>query len=375
MKKIGLIINPFAGIGGRAGLKGSDGTEIQQKALAEGFRSLAPDRVFTALEWLGSIIAEKPVIVTYPAEMGEDIARKAGFDVEIIGNIDSGHTTAEDTIKAAQTMKDAGVDLIIFAGGDGTARNIYTAVGLGMPVLGIPCGVKMHSACYAINPRRAGDIAKAYLESANPITTEGEVMDIDEEAFRKGDVQARLYGYLTVPEAGVLMQKMKSGTGYNESGQLEELGFVFAQRMRKAPDTLFLVGPGSTTTHVMKSLELPYTLLGVDLVADGKVVAADVNEKQIWDYMQQYEKFVMIITVIGGQGNLFGRGNQQFSPRIIRKVGRKNIWVIASKQKLVDLLPEPFLVDTGDPELDKELCGYIKVTQSKDEDVACKISM
>jgi len=372
MYKVGLIINPIAGIGGRAGLKGSDGIEIQQKALAEGFISLAPERMTAALGRLSGM-KEQIQILTYPQEMGENIAKSAGFSTTVLGHINSGKTTAEDTIAAAQAMQQASVDLILFAGGDGTARNICTTVEQNIPVLGIPCGVKMHSACYAINPQRAGDIAKTYLERPARNTIDGEVMDIDEEAFRRGDVSARLYGYLKVPEAGALMQKMKSGSGYSQSNQLLGLGTLFVDRMEN--NVLYIIGPGSTTTYIMKELNLPYTLLGVDLVSNRQLIDSDVNEAQIWKTMQNYEKTVIIVTVIGGQGHLFGRGNQQLSPRIIRRTGRQNIWIIASKQKLAELNPAPFLVDTGDPELDQSLCGYIRIAQSSTQDVPYKIEM
>lgn len=372
MHRIGLIINPFAGIGGRAGLKGSDGAEIQQQAREKGYESLAPVRVSEALKQLKNV-KDGVEIVTYPHEMGEDVAREAGFPTIVLGEIESGKTTADDTIRAARDMEEAGVEVIIFAGGDGTARNICTAVEQRIPTLGIPCGVKMHSSCYAINPRRAGDIAKSYLERPVRQTTEGEVMDIDEEAFRKGDVQARLYGYLTVPEAGVFMQKPKGGSGYSQASQVTGLGALFADRME--PGVLYIVGPGSTTTYVMKDLDLPYTLLGVDLVVDRQLVASDVDEATIWEWLQKYDRAVIILTVIGGQGLLFGRGNQQFSPRIIRRVGKENLWIIASKQKLIDLSPNPFLVDTGDPELDEELCGYILVPQGTSESMPWKVSM
>ncbi|MDL2253786.1 ATP-NAD kinase family protein [Ruminococcaceae bacterium OttesenSCG-928-I18] len=370
MYKIGLIINPVAGIGGRAGLKGSDGVEIQQKALAAGFKSLAPERVGLALEAL-SEFRDEIEIITFPSEMGEDVARAAGFKTTVLGSIQSGKTTAEDTIRAAQDMMDAGVDLIVFAGGDGTARNICTAVDDKVPTIGLPCGVKMHSSVYAITPRRAGEVIKAFCDKEEKLLVDGEVMDLDEEAYRNEDVKAKLYGYLKVPEAGALMQKRKTGSGYSQDNQLKLLGMMFVDRMEE--DVLYIIGPGSSTSHVMKDLGLQNSLLGVDLVANKKLVANDVNEAQIWQTMQKYPKTEIIATVIGGQGHLFGRGNQQLSPRIIREVGKGGIHILASKQKLADLYPNPFLVDTGDPELDASLCGYIRVPQSRTQDITFKI--
>lgn len=370
MKTIGLIVNPVAGIGGRAGLKGSDGSEIQKLAKEKGFESLAPIRVGSALKRMKDLDAEIQFL-TCSGDMGEKIVAASGFPYEVVYQDEEGATTPEDTMEAAKVMKDKGVDFILFAGGDGTARNICTAVGQTIPVLGIPCGVKMHSSCFAITPSRAADITMEYFRYGK--TDDADVMDIDEEEFREGHVKAKLYGSVKMPAAGELRQVTKAGSGYSQVSQMINLGNLFAHRME--PGVLYIVAPGSSTTHVMKSLGLPFTLLGVDLVVDKQVIAQDVDEHEIWEYLQQYEKAVIIVTIIGGQGYLFGRGNQQISPRIIRKVGKDNIWIIASKEKLVELRSRPFLVDTGDPALDQELCGFVRVPQSGFEDWIYQISV
>ncbi|MDD2587149.1 MAG: ATP-NAD kinase family protein [Syntrophomonadaceae bacterium] len=371
MKKLGLIVNPVAGIGGEAGLKGSDGADILKQALELGSKPRAPERAIQALQMIARI-KDQIEIVTYPAEMGEDEARKAGFNPLVIGSIASGATTSEDTIKAAKKMVTAGVDMILFTGGDGTARNIYTAVGTSIPVLGIPAGVKIHSAVYAINPRSAGIVAAQYMQGEVAKLREAEVMDIDEEAFRQGHVSARLYGYMQVPEEKRLVQNIKAGC-HSEESTLRSLSAQIVKEMD--PEFIYIIGPGSTMKYVMDFLGLGNTLLGVDVVQNQQLIASDVNEKELWELLKDDVKAKIIVTVIGGQGHIFGRGNQQISPRIIRKVGKDNIIIAASTDKLYDIHPQPLLVDTGDVELDQELCGYIHIRIGNGETIIHKVSM
>lgn len=197
-KRLGLIVNPIAGIGGRVGLKGSDGVEIQRRALQLGAVRESESRAVQALQMVQSA-GERLEVITYPHEMGEDAARECGFEPKIVGTIKRGKTTAEDTRNAALALMRLKVDLLLFAGGDGTARDIYSAVGQRIPVLGIPTGVKIHSAVFGTSPRSTGALAALYLRGRLSSLREAEVMDIDEEAFREGRVSARLYGYLKVP--------------------------------------------------------------------------------------------------------------------------------------------------------------------------------
>ncbi len=359
MKKLGVIVNPVAGMGGRVGLKGSDGIEILRRARELGARSESPQRTVQALKLLLRI-RDEIRILTYPGEMGEDACRQAGFSPTVIGSIEGGQTTPEDTVRAARDMKAQGVDLMLFAGGDGTARDIHRAVGEAVPALGIPAGVKIHSAVYAVTPRGAGEVALMFLEGRLMAIREAEVMDIDEDAFRAGAVRAKLYGYLRVPEENRFVQSVKAGGVLSEKEALQGIASDVVGLMTDS-DRYFIIGPGTTTRSIMEALELRNTLLGVDVVHNGEVVASDASEGQLLELIQG-NKAKIVLTIIGGQGHLFGRGNQQLSPRIIREVGRENIVVIATKEKLTALTGKPLLVDTGDEALNEALSGYIRVT-------------
>jgi predicted polyphosphate/ATP-dependent NAD kinase len=357
-KSVGIIINPIAGLGGRVGLKGSDGADTVDLALALGAKPESPYRAGKAFEQLLEI-QDTIDIFTCSGSMGEKTLTELGFTPTIVSTPASVRTTAKDTIEAAKCFKELDVDLILFAGGDGTARNICEAVGLDIPVIGIPAGVKIHSAVYAINPRNAGLAAREYLESKTTGLRESEVMDIDEELFREGRVSAKLFGYMNVPNAQSRIQNMKSGGG-SDKGDLAGMAGYIVTLMQ--PDTIYIIGPGSTTRSIMEELGLPNTLLGVDVVKDGKLLVSDATENQIWDLIEDKTlEARIVVTIIGGQGYIFGRGNQQISPRIIRRIGKKNIMVAATATKLIALKYQPLLVDTGDAELDEELSGFIEV--------------
>ncbi len=358
--RIGLIVNPIAGIGGKVGLKGSDLPDVMERAIALGGGELqAPLRVISALKHLLPL-KTKLEWVTYAGDMGENELAELGFvNINVIGQPQGQRSKAVDTIEAARKIKQAGVECLVFAGGDGTARNIFEAVGETLPVIGIPAGVKIHSAVYAINPQNAGQAIVDLVEGRVKVFKMAEVMDINEDLFRQGQVNARLYGYMNTPEIVGRMQNMKSG-GYSEEDSLiGAAGFVVCQMEE---DVLYIIGPGSTTRHIMEDLGIQNTLLGVDVVKNGQLVANDVTEAQLWALVSQANKKVKIVlTIIGGQGNLLGRGNQQISPRIIKAVGKENIIVLASTAKLIALNKRPLSVDTGDSELDTELSGFVEI--------------
>ncbi len=374
MKRIGLIVNPIAGMGGRVGLKGSDGKETLELARKLGAVPECPGKALIALKQIRQNFNNGVEIVTYPASMGEQASLDAGFKPKVIGKIDPCETGADDTIRAAKDMRDANVDLILFAGGDGTARNIFDAFGEEkVAVLGIPGGCKIHSAVYALNPKTAGNLVVQYLNETVKDLKMSEVMDIDEEAFRRNIITAKLYGYLYVPNERRMVQNMKSGRGYSEEAALEQLARYIADDM--APDTHYLVGTGSTTKKILEKVGGEGTLLGVDIVYDKKIVAKDVNEKGILEYLGSASGPVkMIVTVIGGQGYIFGRGNQQLSPEVIRQVGIDNIIIAASKPKMLSLFGKSLLVDTGDEKLNTALTGYKRVHVGYEDSVMFRVT-
>ena len=370
MKKIGLIINPIAGIGGKVGLKGSDGADTYKRALTLGAVPECGQKVLAALRELQSIQDEFE-IYTYSGSMGEEICKEAGLNFRIAGQPEHALTFPEDTKRAARKIIDMGVDLLVFAGGDGTARDIMDAVGMEVPVLGIPAGCKIHSGVYAVNPTAAGRLLCRYIQGKAKETAEAEVMDIDEELFREGIVQARLYGYLNVLKEQGFVQNRKSG-GSMQTDSVEAIADYLADLWEE--DVLYIVGTGSTTAAVMKRMGLENTLLGVDLVYRKQVIAKDCTEQEILENIEKYDKVKILVTVIGGQGYIFGRGNQQISAEVIRRTGRENIIVAAAKEKMLLLQGKPLYVDTGNPEIDSVLSGYIRVIVGYKEIMIAKVS-
>jgi len=369
-KKLGLIVNPVAGLGGRVGLKGTDGDEIVKKAVALGAVPLSPQRTAEALNRL-SPHRGRFDIVTVAGEMGEREALAAGFEPTIVHvPRASGETSREDTVEAAEKMAALGVDLILFAGGDGTARDVHKAVGTRVPVLGVPSGVKMHSGVYAVNPRSAGDLCLMYLRGEQDSLREAEVMDIDEEAFREDRVSARLYGYLRVPYERSLVQSAKSGTPVAEEDFADAIAAYIVETMLDG--VMYVVGPGTTTKPILQRLGLHKTLLGVDVVKDRALVASDANEARLLELLRGNDARI-VVTVIGGQGFVLGRGSQQISPEVIRMVGADKIVVVATPNKLASLGGRPLLVDTGDQEVDNMLSGYAKVVTGYGRRAAYKV--
>ena len=363
MKRVGLIVNPIAGMGGRVGLKGTDGDAALALARELDAPQEAPARAVEALRVLAAAAGEVRIL-TCPADMGEDEARAAGFSHTVVVSAPAGPTTADDTRRAAREMVRHGVDLLLFAGGDGTARDILDAVGDTATSLGIPAGVKVHSAVFGATPRDAGRAALAFIRDGLDATRMAEVMDIDEEAFRRGVAAARLYGYLKVPDDNARLQAAKDGGVESGDRAVRDLAAAVAAKMQ--PGVTYVMGPGSTIAAVMDDLGLTGTLLGVDVVKDGKVVASDAGERRILDLIDGRDARI-VVTVIGGQGHILGRGNQQISPQVVRAVGLDNIIVAATRDKLASIRGRPLLVDTGDPTLDSELAGYTRVITGRGE--------
>ena len=369
-KRLGLIVNPKAGLGGSVGLKGSDGADIQKQALALGAVPRALDRTIQALKALVPLRDELEII-TCPGEMGADAAVACRFEPRVIGTITPGQTTAADTCRGAEEMLGLGVRLLLFAGGDGTARDIYRAVGANLPVLGIPAGVKIHSAVYATHPRSAGELAALYLQGRSTLLREAEVMDMDEDAVRQGIVSTRLCGYLKIPFHRTLVQSLKSASPPGEQHAADEIACAVIDQM--AEDWIYIIGPGTTTRAIASRLGLTKTLIGVDVILNRKLLDADVNEKRLLELLEGHRAKI-VISPIGGQGYLFGRGNQQISAQVLQRVGKENLIVVSTLDKIISLRGRPFLVDTGSHAMDEMLNGYIKVVTGYDETTVYQVA-
>ena len=348
IRVVGFIVNPIAGMGGAVGLKGTDGRAVLERAIALGAKFVAPVRAESFLSGLKPFEGMLRLIVG-AGSMGEEEARNCGFKFEVLGE-KRNETSAEDTIETARKILESSADLLVFCGGDGTARDVLKAIGTKIPALGVPTGVKMHSAVFALEPRVAARIAIEFLCGELPLR-EAEVMDVDEEAFRNGRVSAQLYGYMLTPYEPFLVQGAKIASPMTESEMRNQAAIAIYVIENMETDVVYIVGPGTTTRTIGDLLDSEKTLLGVDLFLNRKLIAKDVNEEQILKEIKG-RKARIIVTPIGGQGFIFGRGNQQISPEVIRQVGLDNIVVVSTEAKLGRL--RSLRVDTGDPSLDDE---------------------
>jgi len=364
--KVGLIVNPVAGMGGSVGLKGTDG-DMYKKALELGAEPVTPKRTHDVLNHIEHKNAI--TLLVAPGEMGAHYVADLELPFTVVGEIGE-MTSAEDTQRIAHQLVAQGAELLIFAGGDGTARDIYDAVGTEIPVVGVPSGVKVFSAAFALSARAAADMVDAFIEGTGVV--EKEVLDIDEAAFRDNRLASRRYGYLLVPEVQEFLQPGKAASNVSRSSveHKQEIAASIVEEMDL--EVLYLLGPGTTLRAITDQLGLPKTLLGVDAVHAGALVGEDVNEHDILDLFARYEKRAIIVTPIGGNGFIFGRGSKQFTPEVIKSVGREHILVVGTPRKLSDL--ECLRVDTGDIALDETLDGYIEVTVGYRESMMVEVT-
>jgi predicted polyphosphate/ATP-dependent NAD kinase len=354
MINIGLIVNPIAGLGGSVGLKGSDG-DLYKKAIQLGADYVAPKRVVEFLENIQN--KEKIKFFVAPGRMGADYIDSKSFNFEIIGNIKD-TTSAEDTKQIAKLLIQEKVDLLLFFGGDGTARDIYDAVGLDIPVIGVPTGVKMFSSVFTINPRSAAELIDLFIVDQTEFE-EREVLDIDEDSYRKGELKSELYGYLKVPKIRNLFQAAKdcSQIGNSFENNKRDIAQFFIETMKS--NTVYFLGPGTTVKAIADGLNLPKTLLGIDVLYNKKMIAQDVNEKKILKILDEHREYKIVVSPIGGQGFVFGRGNKQFTAKILKRIGIENVIIISTLEKTKEL--KNLNVDTGEKELDESCSGLVKV--------------
>ena len=340
MPVIGFLINPVAGMGGSVGLKGTDGKT--DEARRRGAVPHAQDRAAITLAALMDL--PDLTFLSCGGEMGEVVLERCGISRYRIAYTPRGASTAEDTMEAVRAFVREGADLILFCGGDGTARDVFAAAGRSIPVLGIPAGVKMYSAVFAVDPAAAAGIL-----SGSYTITDGEVVDVDETAYRAGTLATRLYGVARVPaRAGMTQPAKQVFEEADEESAKEEIARFMTEVM--LPDTLYLIGAGTTTEAIARRLGIEKTLLGVDAVLNGKIIATDADEKTLLSLTEKYPDARIIVSPIGAQGFILGRGSQQISPAIVRQVGINRVIVVATPHKLRET--PALYVDSGDPEID-----------------------
>ena len=360
-KRIGLIVNPIAGMGGRVGLKGTDTPEVLEKARALGAEPLCLERTKECFIECKDSLKDVEVL-TCSGDMGESVLEELGVAHKVAyrTGMDGDKTTSEDTRKAVEVLKQD-VDLLVFSGGDGTARDVAVVVGQDIPILGIPAGVKMHSSVFSTNPVNAARIIRSFLKDEVEIS-QGEVMDIDEEAYRENRLDVKLYAVAKIPFAKDLVQGSKQVFQQgSQKALLEEIGDYSKEIVLENPDTLFFLGAGSTVGVVKRWLDMEGTLLGIDAYFKGEQAGKDLNERGILELMDSSDAsgFAICVSPIGSQGFVLGRGSQQFSPKVLRKVGLENIYIMATPDKVESM--DTLRVDTGDRELDEAMAGFVRV--------------
>jgi predicted polyphosphate/ATP-dependent NAD kinase len=359
--RLGFIVNPIAGMGGKVGLKGTD--NVLQEALDRRAQPVAPTRAIAFLKKLKEHLAEAPIrILTCPGIMGEEEAEAAGVPAQTLSMKIGRRTSAEDTKLAVHLLTAANVNLIVFVGGDGTAKDIFDAQHgcEEPPILGVPSGVKMYSGIFAVNPGDAADVVLALAQNQAEIT-EFEIIDSDEKAIRNDSFAVKLHGYMKGPFVPARIQGSKQITPDTTDERDNQTAIARFAIEEKKPGATWILGPGTTVKRVAELLGVEKTLLGVDIYKDGKVIP-DVNEERILEEVNNnWESTWIVVSPIGHQGIILGRGNQQISPEITKHVGKQRTIVLATKSKLQNMEEKVLRVDTGDTEADNMLRGYIRV--------------
>jgi predicted polyphosphate/ATP-dependent NAD kinase len=363
---LGLIVNPIAGIGGRLALKGSDDRDAVERAARAGAPPVAPARARRALDVIRAQCPRTTVLAA-GGEMGAEVASERQLEVTLVDHVPATPTTAGDTHAIARELLERDVDLLLFAGGDGTARDVVAAVGTRVPVLGIPSGVKMRSAVFGTTPEAAGEAAARYL--ANP----GGFELVDREVLDAADgMESELFALARSPHVGGRLQRGKATAPAADEAALTALCETVAREM--APGRLYLVGPGTTTARILAALGIEATPLGVDAVLDGTLLAADVDEESMLRLLDAHRKATLVLGVIGGQGFLLGRGNQQISARVLDRVGVDNLVIVAGADKVAALDPPVLHVDLGDAASENLLEGYRQVRIAPNRSTVLRIS-
>lgn len=375
---IGVVINPLAGVGGAVGLKGSDGAQTVAEARARHASFDAGERALPALLRLHAAADTASFeVVTAAGAMGEDACRAAGLAARVVAwpaeslGLAGLPTTAADTTAACRAFIEAGAALILFAGGDGTARDVAAAVGTALPVIGIPCGVKMYSGVFALTAARAGEVAAQCTRGRFDVQPV-ELLDIDEAALRADRASSRLHGQILAPVDRTRMQASKAQMPGSGRADIDAACRQLAAEFER--DTLYIVGPGTTMATLCEHAGVRGTVLGVDAIVNGQGVAADVSEATLLALLDRWPMASIVVGVIGRQGCLFGRGNQPISARVLRRVPRQRIEVVASVHKLLSLVDGRLFVDTGDADTDRALAGPLRIRTGTNSSMVMRLT-
>jgi predicted polyphosphate/ATP-dependent NAD kinase len=379
--RIGLVVNPDAGLGGRLGYKGSDG--LAETARAAGAVDCSGPRVAAAMLRLAELVEQRPLsealtIIAWAGRMGEtwlgqtlsqSTTAEPAWEVELVGEIGES-TSAEDTAAAVKKLVKCDLDLLVYGGGDGTTRDIVAALAEAeageLPIVGIPGGVKMHSGCFATTPRAGAEVIRAFLDG-DLLPGRTEVMDLDEEVYRQGEWRVRMYGEAMTPSSPRWMQGAKEQVmAADESETIAALAEHINTLIEANPELMVIWGSGGTLREIARLCGYETTLLGIDIsCAEWPAsLEADLNEAQLLEIIGRHEgEKLLLLSPMGGQGFLIGRGNLQLSPEVLRVVGLDNILGVVTPAKLLAL--EKIRIDTGDPDLDNEFQQrkYVKLLQ------------
>ena len=353
--RLAVVVNPDAGLGGKLGFKGSDGRAAE--ARAAGAQDRAGPRMRICLEKLSELAREPIEILAWDGRMGGDW---------IPGEYTSTGKTPEttDATSTSEFIKAHSPDLFLYAGGDGTTRDIVEALGeREIPLVGVPGGVKMHSGCFATTPKAAAEVVWSFF-TGDLMVARTEVMDLDEEVYRKGEWKVRMYGEAFTPASPRWMQGAKEQVQReSEEETLEAMSSHVANLVEENPDLMLVWGSGGTLRQMCKQNGHESTLLGIDIQHAGKMYN-DLNESGLLEIINQHQgEIKLLLSPMGGQGFLIGRGNLQLSPEVLRSIGTDNILGIATPAKLLGL--NELRIDTGDEGLDAEIRAkkYLKVLQ------------
>lgn len=366
--RVGFLVNPIAGMGGSVGLKGTDG-RLLSEAIRRGAKPVAPGRARRFLRRLLECGGFEGIrVVSAGGVMGCLYLRELGLDpgnYECLDTPRSPETSRDDTLEVVRELIRRGVELIVFVGGDGTARDVLEACGTSVPILGVPSGVKVYSSVFAVSPEAAAELTVDFCRGLTS-TELGEVLDIDEEALQRDVMQIELRGRALTPNSHNLRVQTKE---LYSGADLEGIAMHFLDYIYR-PGVLYLLGPGGTVRYIAEKLGVEKTLLGFDAVVDGRLVRKDLTSEDIRSLLKRFAEVYVVLSVVGGQGYLIGRGNQQLTPDVLKTLGRGRLIVVSPKDKLIRL--RYLLIDTGDPEVDRQLAGFYRVIVGYGEEYVMK---